>query len=147
MGAFDREQLRTTYRRSVFWSTLFFAPTVLCIMAANVDVLAETWIVVLLVAALAFGLLAVGFGYPAMRIVFFEARRHREFADELWQHNVRRAGILSWIVGFFAALIIANMDVIGGFDISGAVASGLIALLMMVSLQMSIAWLEWRAET
>ena len=147
MGALDREQLRTTYRRSVFWSTLLFAPAAVCLIAANADLLAEPWVVGLLVAALVFGLLAAGFGYPAARILVVEARRHREFADELWQHNVRRAGILSWIVGFFAALIIANMDVIGGLDISGAVASGLIALLMMVSLQMSIAWLEWRAET
>ncbi len=147
MGAFDREQLRTTYRKSVFWSTLFFAPTALCIMAANVDVLTENWIAVLLVAALVLGLLTVGFGYPALRIVFFEARRHREFADELWQHNIRRAGLASWIVGFFAALVIANIELVGGLDLSGAVASGLIALLMMVSLQMSIAILEWRAET
>ncbi len=147
MGAFDREELRTTYRKSVFWSTLFFAPTALCIMAANVSSLAETWIAVLLVAALVLGLLTVGFGYPALRIVFFEARRHREFADELWQHNIRRAGLASWIVGFFAALIVANIDLIGGLDVSGAVASGLIALLMMVSLQMSIAILEWRAES
>ena len=147
MGAFDRERLRTTYRKSVFWSTLFLVPTVLCIMAANIGLLAETGIVVLLVAALALGLLAAGFGYPALRILLFEARRHREFADELWQHNIRKAGLASWIVGFFAALIIANIELIGGLNLSATVASGLIALLMMVSLQMSIAWLEWRAET
>ena len=146
MHRFDRDRLRMTYRKSTLWMTLFFVPFAICMIAVNALSLSQPWMIALLAGVFVFGGLAVALGYPAFRIVFFEARRHPGFADELWLHNSRRAFQLSWIVGFFAALAIANVDLHGWLGICGAAAAAVIALLMLVSFQVSMVWLEWRAE-
>ena len=146
MGRFDRDRLRTTYRKSTFWMTLFFVPFAVCLIAVNAVALAEPWMIALLAGVFVFGGLAVALGYPAFRIVFVEARRHPAFADELWLHNSQRACQHSWIVGFFSALAIANIDLHGWLALSGAAASAVIALLMLASFQASMVWLEWRGD-
>ena len=146
MHRFDRDRLRTTYRKSTLWATLFFVPSVICLIAVNALSLSQPWMMALLAGALAFGGLAAVLIRPASRIIFREARRHPGFADELWLHNSQRACQHSWIASFLAALVIVLVDFLGLLAISGAAASGVIALLMWASFQASFLWLEWRTE-
>lgn len=142
MKPFDRDALRQTYRRSVFRQTILFVPFVLGLIIANQPGLQEALRMSALVGALAFGILSGFAGYPALRIMIWETRRHPEFADELWRTNVRRACSISWILVFFAVSAIAIVTVPGWLPVSGTTASVLIVVLMIVSFQGALVWYE-----
>ncbi len=142
MKPFDRDALRQTYRRSVFRQTILFVPFVLGLILANQPGFDEALRITALVGALAFGLMSAFAGFPALRIMIWETRRHPEFADELWRTNVRRACSMSWLVVFFAAIAIALVTVPGWMPVSGTTASVLISVLMIVSFQGALVWYE-----
>ncbi|MEM1046658.1 MAG: hypothetical protein AAGL24_10915 [Pseudomonadota bacterium] len=142
MKPFDRDALRQTYRRSVLRQTVLFVPFALGLIIANLSGLDDTARLAVLAGALACGIGSAFLGYPALRIMILETRRHPEFADELWRMNVRRAFSISWLVVFFTAAAIALVTVYGWVPLSGATASALIAVLMIVSFQGALVWYE-----